>query len=383
MYSKYHLYLYIVDKHLKIEELHLVDFKNYHQLNLNFKTNLVGFTGENGEGKTNILDAIYYLCTTKSYFNSVEKYNFRYETEGMLLQAVINKSDRQYRSSIKVQKGRKKEISLNQVREEKAFEYVGKFPIVMIAPDDNMIIIGGSIERRKMMDNAMCQSDVTYMRLLIQYNKILSNRNALLKQMADNPTLQYDLLDTFDAMLSNVAEQIFIRREVFIKKFSERFEETYNYISQGKEQIKVEYKSHLYEGDLSKLLLSQRNKDLILQRTTRGIHLDDLELTLDDYQLKRVGSQGQLKTYVVSMKLALYNLLAEEKGVMPILLLDDIFEKFDDVRIRQLFSILSEIKIGQVFVTDTNEDRIREVMNLASQDYEIFRVNNNYVEKKE
>ncbi len=382
MYSIYHLYLCFVDNLLLIDRLLLTDFKNYGQLELQFSGNFIGFVGENGEGKTNILDAIYYVCTTKSYFNSTEQFNFRHECEGMLLQSLVKKEDRNYKVSMKIQKGRKKEILLNQVKEDKLIEYVGKFPVIMVAPDDNQIIIGGSEERRKMIDNVLCQSDITYTELLIQYNKILANRNALLKQMAENSFGQEELLSTLDMMLSKAAEQIFVRRKVFIENFSKEFERIYNYICQEKERIEVQYKSHLHQGELSELLKNQRQKDILLQRTTRGIHLDDLELTLNGYPLKKVGSQGQQKTYVVSMKLALYYLLADRKKVSPILLLDDIFEKFDESRVGQLFKILSEVQHGQVFVTDTHMERIEKVLALTKQRFEIFKVEKGYVEKK-
>lgn len=366
----------------QIDKLSLIDFKNYAGLNLQFSSDFIGFVGENGAGKTNILDAIYYICTTKSYFQSTEQFNFRHETQGMSLQSLLKKEDRDYKVSMKIQKGRKKEILLNQVKEDKAIEYVGKFPVVMIAPDDNMIIQGGSEERRKMLDNILCQSDVTYTELLVQYNKILANRNALLKQIAEGAQHSYALLDTYDLMLSKTAEQIFLRRKVFVEKFSEEFERIYNNICQEKESIQVVYKSHLLQGELLSMLQIQRQKDILLQRTTRGIHLDDLELLLNGYPLKKVGSQGQQKTFVVSMKLSLYYLLADRKKVSPILLLDDIFEKFDDSRVGQLFKILSEVHQGQVFVTDTSYDRIEQVMKMTGRRFEIYHVKEGNVEKK-
>lgn len=366
----------------QIDKISLVDFKNYASLHLNFESDFVGLVGENGAGKTNILDAIYYICTSKSYFNSTEQYNFRHDCQGMLLQAALRKEGRDYKISMKIQKGKKKEILINQVREDKAIEYVGKFPVVMIAPDDNMIILGASEERRKMMDNILCQSDVTYTELLVQYNKILANRNALLKQFSESHQYTYDLLDTYDLMLSRAAEQIFLRRKIFVEKFSKEFELIYNNICQEKESIEVIYKSHLLQGELQDMLRAQRSKDILLQRTTRGIHLDDLELMLNGYPIKKIGSQGQQKTFVVSMKLSLYHLLADRKKISPILLLDDIFEKFDDSRVSQLFKILSEMHQGQVFVSDTNEDRIKRVMNMTGKKYEIYQVNEGNVEKK-
>ncbi len=361
----------------------MVDFKNFKNLKVRFDSDFVGITGENGEGKTNILDAIYYLCTTKSYFNAAEKYNFRFGTGGMALWGDALKSEEEYRIGIKAVSGQRKEISVNQVKEEKTAEYVGKFPVIMIAPDDNMIVLGGSAERRRMIDIVMCQSDTHYTGLLIQYNKILANRNALLRQIAENPGSQLELLDTVDLMLSNSAEQIFLRRKVFMERFSKEFGKMYSFISESKERTEIEYKSHLHETEnLYQLLVKNRQRDILTQRTTKGVHLDDLELMLNDHSVRKVGSQGQQKTFVVSMKLALYTILSEDKKIMPILLLDDIFDKFDHIRIRQLFSILSEIRVGQVFVTDTQSDRIREALKLTEQKFEVFHIDKGHVKKE-
>lgn len=381
-YSIYPLYLRSVENDLKIELLILNNFKNYTHLDIKLSTKFIGFTGENGVGKTNILDAIYYTCMTKSYFNSTENYNITHDCEGMSLQALLVKSNHPYKVSMKILKGKKKEISINQVKEEKLIEFVGKFPIVMITPDDNQIILNGSEERRKMMDNILCQSNFLYTQLLIQYNKILANRNALLKQINDEPVINLDLLDTVDLMLDQVAQEIFEIRNEFVAEFSKEFERIYNEIAQEKEQISVKYKSHLLGGNLYDLLKINRKKDMILQRTTRGIHLDDLEMELNDYPLKKVGSQGQQKTFIVSMKLALYHLLSDRKKVSPILLLDDIFEKLDESRVRQLFNYLSKMECGQVFVTDTHVDRIEKAFGITGKEFEIFKVENGNVEKK-
>lgn len=365
-----------------IEQLLLRDFKNYTQLELNFNHPLVAFVGKNGVGKTNILDAIYYVCTTKSYLNSSEQFNFRHDCQGMYLQASVQLADRHYKVAMKIVKGRKKEILLNQVKEEKLIEYVGKFPVVMIAPYDNLIILGNSDERRKLIDNILCQSDLNYLEELLQYNKILANRNALLKQMADQPNLSSDLLDTLDAMLSNVSEPIYLKRKSFVEKFSVELERMYHQISQQNENIAISYKSQLHEKPLSQLLSSHRRKDLLLQRTTVGLHLDDLDFSLDGHPLKKVGSQGQHKTYVVAMKLALYALLSDRKKVSPILLLDDIFEKFDENRVEQLFKVLNEYHYGQVFITDTHEERVKKMLLHVGKPFEIYKLDKNHVKKE-
>lgn len=371
-----------MENDLKIEHLILNNFKNYTHLDIKLSTKFIGFTGQNGVGKTNILDAIYYTCMTKSYFNSTENFNIHHELDSMSLQALLSKNNYPYKISMKVYKGKKKEITINQVKEDKLIEFIGKFPVVMITPDDNQIILNGSEERRKMMDNILCQSNLHYTQLLIQYNKILANRNALLKQINDEPVINLDLLDTVDLMLDQVAQEIFIIRNEFVTEFSKEFERIYNEIAQEKERISVKYKSNLLSGNLYNLLKINRQKDMFLQRTSRGIHLDDLEMELNDYPLKKVGSQGQQKTFIVSMKLALFHLLANRKKVSPILLLDDIFEKLDESRVNQLFQFLSKMQTGQVFVTDTHVERIEQAFKITGKEFEIFKVENGHVEKK-
>lgn len=366
-----------------IDRLILTDFKNYSQLDIQWSADFVGLVGENGAGKTNILDAIYYICTTKSYFNATEQYNFRHDAEGMALQAQLSREDRIFQVSMKILKGRKKEVSLNKVKEDKLAEYVGRFPVVIIAPNDNAIILGGSEERRKMIDAVLCQADIRYTELLMQYNKVLTNRNALLKQLSEQSYPDDTLLDTIDLMLSQLGEQIYVRRNSFVEKFSVEVSRMYSYISQEKETATVIYRSHLADGTLDSMLKSQRNRDLMLQRTTRGVHLDDLELLLDGHPLKKVGSQGQQKTFIVAMKMALFSLLLDRKKIYPILLLDDIFEKFDQRRVDRLFRMLGDGRCGQVFVTDTHPERLMNILESTGKNYEIFKVNEGYVKKSD
>ena len=363
----------------RVNQLRLIDFKNYSNLEIQFDKAITGFCGHNGAGKTNLLDAIYYLCTTKSYFSSSEQYNFRQSTSGTSLHAEFVKGDRAYEVHIKAQKGQKKEITVNRIKENSSAEYVGKFPVVMIAPNDNMIILGGSDERRKLIDNILCQSDYRYTELLMQYNKVLANRNALLKQMVETKFSQEELLDTLDRILSDFGEQIFVRRCAFFKDFSEEFEKLYQELSSNQELVSMEYKSHLLNGHLYTQLVNNRERDIILQRTTAGVHLDDIILNLNQQPVKKVGSQGQQKSFLVAMKLALYFLLSKYKGFLPILLLDDIFDKFDELRVGQLFSIIHKSQIGQVFVTHTDVDKMKKSLLQSGNDFDIFKIKESHV----
>ena len=365
----------------RISRLRIKNFKSYSDLDINFESDFVCFVGENGVGKTNILDAIYYLCTSKSYFHSTEQYNFKNGYDVMTLTADILKKSSKYSVEIRVQKRKRKEISINKVKEDSQIQYVGKFPVLMLAPDDNQIILGGSERRRRMIDNILCQSDITYLENLVEYNKVLSNRNALLKQISETGNKQEVLLETLDSMLANLGTEIFEVRKKFIEEFSIEFDKIYNQICQEKELMAVVYQSHLHTEDLKNLLIKNRAKDILLQRTTQGIHQDDLEFLLNDFSLKKIGSQGQQKTYIVSLKLALFSILSQNKKMLPILLLDDIFDKFDSQRVSQLFNLLQDGFCGQVFISDTHRERIEELMSQSVGSFEIYSVNNGNVER--
>jgi DNA replication and repair protein RecF len=370
-----------VDNRLFIKQLQLKDFRNYNELSISFSDGLNGISGLNGAGKTNILDALYYICTTRSYFNSVEQFNFRHDAVYMELSADILQSDRNYDVQFRVAKGRKKELLVNRVKEDKLTEYVGRFPVVMITPGDVEIINGGSENRRRLMDSGLCQADSVYTDTLIQYNKVLANRNALLKQFADSGRADMMLLDTVDEMLAQYGYAIYQQRLEFLKTYISRVEEVYNHLCQKKERVEVIYQSHLKNGDFLSMLKANRQKDMLLQRTTRGIHLDDLEWLLNGYPFRKTGSQGQQKSLVVSLKLALFHLLKDRKILYPVLLLDDIFEKFDQDRISRLFSWMKDIDAAQVFITDTDTERLKKMLEQTGRQYQLFRVEQANVEK--
>lgn len=301
----------------------------------------------------------------------------------MLLEARISIAGDPYSVKIKAIKGKKKELFLNQAKESKASSYVGRFPVVMIAPGDTTLLTGSSEERRRLIDFGLCQIDPGYTEALMEYNKVLQNRNALLRMMAEQAPSSHDtLLETYDTMLSQLANDIYESRKSFCAHFSESVQETYAAISEARENITLQYSSHLEEGPLSDLLKKNRAKDLILQRTTRGIHLDDIELLMDEHPVKKTGSQGQQKTFVVALKMGLYTLLQHRKNLYPVLLLDDIFEKFDERRVRRLFECMGDSKMGQIFITDTHPERLQSFMEKSGKTQRLFIVNNNYVEEK-
>lgn len=367
---------------MAILSLELRDFKNYGQIHLEFCADLNGMAGPNGAGKTNILDALYYLCTTKGYFNGTEQYNFRHGTDLLQVKGKVALKGYDYHTEIRVAKGKKKELLVNKAKETKLSEYIGKFPVVIIAPDDNQIILGGSEERRRLLDSGMCQADSTYTDQLLRYNKILQQRNALLKKIAGSEHRQDDLLDTIDEMLAGLAQKIYLQRKDFCDRYSSIAADVYKRISGDAEGASVKYQSHLDEFPLEIWLKKNREKDILLQRTTKGIHLDDLDLQLDGHPVKKVGSQGQQKTFVVALKMGLYALLKDRKNLYPALLLDDIFEKFDEERVARLFEWLGDGHKGQIFISDTHPERLEAFMARSGRPYQMFQVNNGEVNEK-
>lgn len=265
-----------------------------------------------------------------------------------------------------------KKFSLNKKDYKKLSEHIGQIPIVIIAPADNILLDGGSEERRKFIDTSLSQIDGTYLKNLIQYQKILQQRNATLKKLAELRSFNQLLINTYNEQLLEPAQYIFESRKAFIEDFQPFFKEIYEEISGGQEPVDLAYTSPLFENDFAILLAESIEKDRILQRTTVGVHKDDLKLILDKHPAKKFASQGQKKSFVLSLKLAQYHWLRELKGELPILLLDDIFDKLDKKRVQQLIDLLKQPNFGQVFITDTDQNRVEEIMNSLNLEHEIF-----------
>ncbi len=323
-------------------------------------------------GKTNLLDSIYYLCMCKSSTslndrNVMQKGADFFRLEGHF---VLNK--KKQKVVAKVIPGKKKEFELGDVPYKKLLEHIGLFPVVMIIPDDTELAKEGSEVRRKFMDNTLSQSDVKYLESLLAYNRILKQRNAALKQFAQTRSFDEALIRTFDDQLIAPAQYISTSRADFIKEFSPVFENYYKVISGEQETVRCDYKSQLIDQDFAQLLEMANEKDRILQRTTVGVHKDDLRFFIDEFPLKRFASQGQLKSFVLAMKLAQYDFLKQLKNKHPLLLLDDIFDKLDRDRVEQLMKLLVDGDFGQVFITDTHEKRIEEIIETFGTDFKKF-----------
>ncbi len=317
--------------------------------------------GKNGLGKTNLLDAIYYTCFTKSYVSN-EAFTFHFENDFFRMMASVRVQDENHQIEIKNSKLTKKEIFINKVKQDKQAAYIGKFPAVIVTPDDSELISGSSELRRKFIDATISQYSYTYLVNLITYNKLLAQRNALLKSFAENRNYNEVLLDAYSEKMIPLANAIFEERKQFLVSFNPVFLQTYRSIFDGNELIKLDYESDLQHKHFGVLLTENRTTDKLAQRTTKGIHTDDLLFKLNDYPVKKIGSQGQQKTFLLSLKLAQYEIIKSKKGIKPLLLLDDIFDKLDNDRIAKIIQLVYSEEYGQVFITDTDENRIQKLI---------------------
>lgn len=327
-------------------------------------------------GKTNLLDAVYFLCMSKSRFTTSDRLLIQHEADFFRLEGDFVRDGKAEKVVAKLARGRKKELERDGAPYERISEHVGRYPVVMIAPDDTQLAMEGSEERRRFIDNTLSQIDPAYLAHLITYNHILRQRNAYLKQSADlHQSPDEGLLLAYDAQLAAPAAPVFETRKAFISRFAPLFQAHYAAISGCAEQVDCEFRSQLLERPLEDWLLDQREKDRILQRTNAGPHKDDLELRIDDYPVKQFASQGQLKSFVLAMKLAQYELLRNETGQHPILLLDDLFAKLDRHRVEHLMTWIVERPFGQVLISDTELDRLSGIVRARTSDCRFFEVN--------
>lgn len=351
-------------KKLVFKKIILTGYKNYFSKTFHFTERIIGICGLNGKGKTNLLDAINYLCFTKSYFSKSDILNVHFGAEGFRLEGELQNEDNEsvqkivciYRSSLK------KELYLNDVAYEKFSQHIGKFPCVMIAPDDIEMITGGSEERRKFIDTLISQVDAEYLQQLIVYNKVLLQRNSFLKNESSKNTFNTGLLEVLDQQMIPPANYIHKIRKEFSKNLFPLIQDFYKSISGNNEVVTLEYNSQLNENSFAQLLISSRQKDRLLQRTNTGIHKDDLTFLLNENIFKTIASQGQRKSLLFACKLAEFEILKKIKGFSPLLLLDDVFEKLDENRMKNLLEYVCQKNNGQVFITDTHLDRLQTAL---------------------
>lgn len=356
-----------------LKHLSILNYKNVSEAELNLSDRLNCFIGQNGMGKTNVLDAVYFLSMCKSSTTSQDQMVVQHTAEFMVLQGEYEREDgTQEEIYCGLKRGTKKQFRRSKKPYKRIAEHIGLIPIIMVSPNDQMLIMGGSEERRKFMDMTISQCDLPYLDSLMRYNKALQQRNALLKQ-EDEP--DPELLSLWEEAMAHEGEFIYQRRKEYVEAFTPCFQNIYNKISQEAEEIKLEYVSHGSRGPLLDTIQRDRMKDRAVGYSLHGIHKDDLEMTLNGYPMKREGSQGQNKTYLIALKLAQFEFLHRTATkTAPILLLDDIFDKLDATRVEQIVKLVSSGDFGQTFITDTNRDHLDKILQHTQLDYKLFEV---------
>ena len=348
-----------------LEKLVVQNYRNIELQELAFSPNVNCIWGNNGEGKTNLMDAIYYLSMTKSAFSSVDRFNFRYGCDSFSIAGTYAMpTGLQSRFSIQVSSGGEKKLRRDDKPYPKISDHIGVLPVVMVSPSDTSLVSESGDERRKFVNSVLSQLDREYLYSMQQYNRLLLQRNRLLKDgMADE-----GLLGAFDARLSALAGPLHDRRAAFVERLSPAVQDYYVKVSGGREQVSISYRSDLAKRDLAALLSASREKDRMLKYTTAGLQRDDFVFEMDGYPIRKCGSQGQQKSFLVSLKFAQYEIMKEKYGYPPTLLLDDLFDKLDMNRVSNLLKMVAGNDFGQIFLTDTDKARIRGIVDEITQD---------------
>ena len=357
-----------------LKSLSLVNYKNFDTETFSFNEKINCFVGNNGVGKTNILDAIYHLSFAKRYFNPVATQNIKHNEDFFVVDGLYEKDSKNEKIIVSLKRGQKKMIKRNGKTYERLSDHIGLLPLVIISPADRDLIVEGSDTRRKFIDGVISQSDKDYLRDLLTYNKVLIQRNSLLKYFALNNTFNNDTLEIYNEQLDTLAHKIFKKRAAFLEAFIPIFKARYQAISNGNEIVSLTYKSDLFENDLLTLLKLNIIKDKALQYTSVGIHKDDLRFEIGTHAIKKFGSQGQQKSFLIALKLAQFDFIKTQSDVNPILLLDDIFDKLDENRVAQIITLVDKENFGQLFISDTHAERTENTIKQVHQEYQIFKL---------
>ena len=364
-----------------LEELSLHQFKNNHHSEISFSPGINAFIGENGSGKTNILDAIHYLSMCKSYLNSIDKQNIAFNERFFSIGGVWKYNKKNYSVHCTYKLGAKKTVKLNKKEYEKLSDHIGKFPVVFISPYDGDLINEGSELRRKWIDGIISQVDPSYLRSLQQYQKVLNQRNALLKNMHEHRLFDLESLEVWDIQMVKLGNHIHKTRRTFLESFIPIFKRFYNDIGAATEEVKIEYRSQLSRANFGDLIKEYHQKDSVTQYSNVGIHKDDLLFTIKAHPIKKFGSQGQQKSFIISLRLAQFEWLKTMKETNPILLLDDIFDKLDHERVQKLVTLVTNEFFGQVIISDTDKDRMVKLLNTLSISSKLFETKNGEVKE--
>jgi DNA replication and repair protein RecF len=342
------------------------------------------FVGSNGVGKTNLLDAIHYLSFCKSYFNVIDTQNILHDQEFFSIQGVfVKNSDAPDTIFCNQKRNHRKVVKINKKEYDRLADHIGLFPTVMVSPHDSDLIYSGSDERRRFLDSFISQFDRMYLDNLINYNKALFQRNRLLKIFYENRTFEKDSLDIWDSQLIMLGNKIHDTRLTFVEDFTPFFNRFYQFISGNKEQVSLTYESQLNQTSFDELIVDSLQKDRAVQYTTCGIHKDDLIFNISGFPLRKFGSQGQQKSYTIAIKLAQFEYTKNIKGFKPILLFDDIFDKLDDKRVEHIVKLVTDNNFGQVFITDTQKERIVRTMKKINSPGKVFMIEENNAQEIE
>ncbi len=356
------------------KNLTLYNFKNFETLDLNFIDGLNCFVGHNGAGKTNILDALHYLSMTKSSINAIDSSNIKFDENQFMIKSKVEVKEKKHVINCAAQLGKKKEIKVDKKEHEKLSHHIGLFPLVMIAPNDTDLIYDSNEVRRKFFDSAISQSNKLYLQHLIAYNFALKNRNALLKQFSEGVKFDNDLLQTYTTQLIENGKPIYAERKKYISQFLDLFNSHYASLHSQGEPVFITYDSPFSTKNIEEQFRKSLQRDMILQRTSVGVHKDAFQFTIYAKPLKRHGSQGQQKSFLVALKLAQFDLLSAQKKLKPALLLDDIFDKLDDERMYKLLKKVTSKNYGQLFITDARPERTMKVLKQNKLSARIFEV---------
>ena len=355
-----------------LKKISLFNYKNFSEVNYDFDAKINCFVGKNGVGKTNILDAIYHLANGKSYFNPLAVQNIKHNEEFFVIEGEFEKANRSEQILCSLKKGQKKILKRNGKTYEKFSDHIGFIPLVIISPSDSDLIVEGSETRRRFIDTVISQLDSSYLQQLIQYQKIISQRNALLKYFALNHVFENDTLSIYNEQLNQLGQSIFEKRKSFLNDFIPIFNQHHQEITSSNETVQLVYESHLFEKDTKTLLEENLAKDRALQYTSVGVHKDDLSFQIDHFPIKKFGSQGQQKSFLIALKLAQFEFVKKQSGEKPILLFDDIFDKLDESRVSKIVAMVNNEQFGQLFISDTHKERTEDIVKTTHQSYTVF-----------
>ena len=362
-----------------LKKISIINYKNIVDKEFNLDPKINCFVGNNGVGKTNILDSIYHLALGKSYFNLRNDQLINKNEDFMVIDGLFDLNGKKENIICSIKRGDKKNLKRNGKTYKKFSNHIGLIPVVLISPYDNDLINEGSSERRKFIDSIISQNNKEYLINLIAYSRVIQNRNSLLKQYNKSVDFDLDTIKIYDDQIIKLSEPIFMARKNFFNDFKDLVIEKYDQISENQEKISIEYKSDLFDSEIKNLIENSFQKDVILQYTSSGIHKDDFIFNLDGSRIKKFGSQGQQKSFLIALKLAQFEYLKNKTGNSPILLLDDIFDKLDDTRVESIVKLVSEQHFGQIFITDTHKQRTEDIIKKTDDSYKIFDIENGSV----